>query len=365
MMLDEHFSLNRRPDHDAFGRRSRLRPQSTGKRVTLRERDWLWLTKIHEHGPLASSFLLAFAKGMGASEKRAKERLTDLFNESNTPHGGPYLTRPSQQFATIDARYSQLVYELAPAGVAALRERGLWHATNAARSGPWLHNFMVSSIAASIELGARERADLAYIPEYRILERVGTTLSRPVTIVDPYTKRPLTKTLQPDALFGLEYKTGQGSRYRFFAVEADRGTEPATTSNFNRKSVLRNLLQYREYVASGQYKEHLKLTAPLLVLTVCSDERRMEALLRLTAQVFPKGCPFMLFWAWGAFGAGRKITSPRASLLEHGWRRFGFPSERLCQLRAGSHELAGANRSVMVANRIAAPKNSAKAATPF
>jgi len=306
---EQGFAATGKADRDRSGRRNRIRSQSTGKRVSLTERDLLWLQKIHEHGPLASSFLLAFAKDKGASEKRAKERLTDLFNESNTPHGGAYLTRPPQQFATIDARYNQLVYELAPAGVRALKECGLWHETNAKRSGPWLHNFMVSSITASIEIGVRERADLAYIPERRILERAKTTLSCPVTIVDPYTKRPLTKNLEPDALFGLEYKTEQGSRYRFYAVEADRGTEPAMTSNFNRKSALRNLLQYRKYVAGGRYKEHLKLTAPLLVLTVCADAMRMDALLRLTAQVFPEGCPYLLFQAWGAFGSlGRDWT---------------------------------------------------------
>ncbi len=83
---------------DTLGRRRRLHPRSTGKRVSLQERDWLWLRKLHEHGPLPSSFLLAFAEDSHRSEKRAKERLTDLFNEDNTPHGGPYLARPPQQF---------------------------------------------------------------------------------------------------------------------------------------------------------------------------------------------------------------------------------------------------------------------------
>lgn len=142
-------------DSDALGRRGRLHPQSTSKSITLQERDLLWLQKIHEHGPLASSVLLAFAKDKGASAKRAQERLTDLFNEGNTAHGGAYLTRPPQQFATIDSRYNQLVYDLAPAGVRALKGRQLWRETNAVTAGPWLHQFMVSSITASTELVAK------------------------------------------------------------------------------------------------------------------------------------------------------------------------------------------------------------------
>ncbi|MFZ5616461.1 MAG: replication-relaxation family protein [Pseudomonadota bacterium] len=301
--------------NDALGRRSRLRPQATGKRIALQERDWLWLRKLHEHGPLASSFLLAFAKHVGASEKRAKERLTDLFHEANTAHGGPYLARPPQQFATIDSRYNQLVYDLAPAGVRALKERALWHETNAARSGPWLHNFMAGSITASIEIGALERADLAYIPEHRILERAKTTLSYPVTIIDPITGKRLTKELKPDALFGLEYKTEQGSRYRFFAVEADRGTEPVTAGTLDRKSALRSLLQYREYVAGGIYKKHLKLSAPLLVLTVCGDEGRMDALLRLAAKIFPEGNPYLLYQCWKAFGVPWRTPMPNSNIV--------------------------------------------------
>lgn len=324
-MSDHAFDLSAaakaRGDRDSVGRRNRLKPQSTGKRVSLQERDWLWLQKIHEHGPLASSFLLAFAKDFGASEKRAKERLTDLFNESNTPHGGPYLTRPLQQFATVDSRHNQLVYDLAPAGVRALKERELWHETNAARSGPWLHNFMVSSITASIEIGTRERDDLEYIPEHRILERAETTLSYPVTITDPTTGKPLTKELKPDALFGLEYKTDQGSRYRFFVVEADRGTEPATTSSFNRKSALRNILQYREYVAGGLYKEHLKLTAPLLVLKVYTSNTHLERMGRLV-KISGSTNAHMLFQNWTSFGALWRPPITNHKLLAGHWMRF-------------------------------------------
>ncbi len=131
------------PQPDTLGRRSRLTPQSTGKRLSLQPRDLLWLQKLHEHGPLPSSFLLAFAKGTHRSEKRAKERLTDLFNEDHTPHGGAYLSRPPQQFRTLDARYNQLVYQLTPAAERALKQAGLWNGRHAARQGPWLHGFMV------------------------------------------------------------------------------------------------------------------------------------------------------------------------------------------------------------------------------
>ncbi len=73
------------------------------------------------------------------------------------------------------------------------------------------------------------RVDLGFIPQADILERAETVLSYPVEIVDPATKRKVTKALKPDALYGLEYKSDKGSRYRFFVVEANRATEPLTS----------------------------------------------------------------------------------------------------------------------------------------
>jgi len=305
--------------HDQLGRRCRTRPQSTGKRITLQPRDWLWLDWLHQHGPLASSFLLEAAKDYGSSEKRAIERLADLFHEDNTVHGGTYLKRPPQQFATIDSRYNQLVYDLAPAGERALKETGLWRPKHKAATGPWLHSFMVSSITASIRLAADARSDLEYIPQAYILERANADLSWPVSFVEPTIKKQLTKHLKPDALFGLEYKTEEGSRYRFFVVEADRTTEPLTSRNINRKSMLRNLLQYEAYIRGEKYKKHLKLTAPLLVLNVFSDEQRMRKTMELVEKQSADGCPYMLFQWWEAFAPPFRIPQPSSSFISNAW----------------------------------------------
>ena len=309
--------------HDASGRRRRLQPTSTGKRITLQERDWRWLQLLHEHGPLASSFLLAFAAGLGSSEKRAKERLTDLFNEDNTAHGGPYLTRPPQQFHTLDSRYNQIVYDLAPAAKRALKERGTWRPKAIRAGGPWLHQFMASSITASIDLATREHLDLSFIPQTDILERADTDLSYPVEFVDPVTTSQVKKTLKPDAVFGLVYHTAAGDRYRFFVVEADRSTEPFSSRNFNRKSVLRNYVQYRTYVGQGKYKEHLKLTAPLLVLNVCSDVDRAARMQKLITDQGEGGNSYLLFQVWEAFAAPFRPPRPSSALLFSPWARPG------------------------------------------
>lgn len=306
-----------------------MSPTSTGKRITLQERDWLWLRTLHEHGPLSSSFLLAFAKGLGVSEKRAKERLTDLFNEDNTVHEGSYLTRPPQQFHTLDSRYNQIVYDIAPAGAKALKEQEVWQPTGASPGGPWLHKFMTSSITASIRLAANDTVDLTYITQTEILARAGNSLSFPIEFVDPVNRQRIKKALKPDALFGLVYESEAGRRYRFFVVEADRSTEPFSAKNFNRKSVLRNYLQYREYVGQGRYKDHLQLTAPLLVLNVCSSPERAARMQKLIGDQVEGGNSYLLFQAWSEFGVPFRPPSPPNELLKGSWCRPGLPDMRI------------------------------------
>lgn len=309
--------MSPKPKFDALGRRCRTKPTSTGKRTKPQPRDLLWFEKLAEHGPLPSSFLLAFAKDTHVSEKRAKERLTDLFNEDRTPHRGSYLTRPAQQFRTLDARYNQLVYDLSPASVAALRKSG--STIRPARSGPWQHSLMVSCITASIELACNECDDINFIPQSKILARAEASLRWTTEICDPDSGASYEKDLLPDAVFGLEYLTSEGKRYRFYALEADRATEPLRSAEIHRKSFLRHLLQYEDYIEGGLYRDHLDLTAPMMVLNVTTSEERKRRMLALTDELFPEGNSYQLFQVWQAFGVLFAPPAPNADMLNGAW----------------------------------------------
>lgn len=309
--------------HDVLHRRDRRRPVSTGKCVSLQERDLLWLKKIHEHGPLSTSFLHAFSRHMCRSEKRAKDRLTDLFNEDRTPHGGAYLSRPWQQFETFDSRYQQLVHDMAPAGENALEQMGAWHELAGGASGPWKHRYMVAAITASVELATLDREDLAYIPQHVILERANATLRYPVRIENPTTRQQELRDLIPDALFGLEYRTSAGPRYRFFIVEADRGTEPTQSSCMSRKSHRRNFLQYREYVGRGLYKQHLGLTAALMVLNVVAHPATMRSMMAQLQEISPGGNSYQLFRQMDGMGRAFRPVGPPANSILRDWNSVG------------------------------------------
>ncbi len=312
-------------NHDAIGRRKRDRPVSTGKRVTPQVRDLLWFQKIHRHGPLSSTYLHAFSKHLRRNEKRARDRLTDLFNEDHTPHGGPYLSRPWQQFQTYDARYQYLIYDLTPAAEAALKDHGMWSGYVNPHSGPWTHRYMVSAITSSIELAAIADPKLTYVPQEAILERADTSLRYPVPFKNPVTGKTETKDLIPDAIFGLEYKQANGSKYRFFIVEADRATEPSRSSKFNRKSHLRNFLQYREYIGQGLYKKHLKLTAGIMVLTVTTNRRTLENMIKLVGETSKRGNSYLLFQTCENFGRYFKPPKPITKLMTGMWKRARLP----------------------------------------
>jgi hypothetical protein len=296
-------------------RRSRLDATSTGKCVSPTKRDLLWFQKLAQHGPLSSSFLLEFSQHMRVSDKRSRERLTDLFHEARTADGGPYLTRPAQQFRTLDSRYNQIVYDLAPAGRRAIKRLAYDCLDAKAHVGPWLHHYMVSSITASIELATLATQHLRFIPEAEILMRAGTELRFPTQI------EGRRKDLIPDALFGLEYLTESGSRFRFFVVEADRATEPLSASSFSRKSFERNMLQYAHYVGDGAYKEHLGLTSPLLVLMVSSDAKRTAKMQEFAKRHYPNGNLYLLFQTWEDFGPVFRPPDPNYALLTKPWER--------------------------------------------
>jgi len=309
---------------DQLGRRNRMKARATGKRVSLTERDWIWLKALHRHGPLPSSFLLEFVKPLQMNEKRAKERLRDLFHEDRTPNGGAYLIRPVQQFQTIDSRYNQLIYDLAPAAMQALKARQGWSGAAGAQGGPWWHKLMISCVTASIELATMQRCDLQFIPQARILDRAQTKLECAVECVDPKSGRLVKKVLKPDALFGLEYQSSGRSRFRFFIVEADRATEPLTASDFNRKSAEKQGTLYQAYVETGVYREHLKLTSPLLVLNVVSQAKRMDSILELAHRKFG-GQNYQLFQVWSEFASPARPPSPNFNLFTQSWNRPGMP----------------------------------------
>lgn len=304
---------------DSLGRRHRVQRSPTGKIKRPTRRNLIWFQKLLRHGPLPSSYLHAFTAHFCRNATWARHELADLFHE-NTVHGGPYLDRPFQQFNTLDARHNDLVHDSTNAARDALVEAGHDVSTHTPANAPWVHRHMVACITASIELATLGRDDIRFIPRDEIT-------SAPLRISVPIDCCGRTEQLDlvPDALFGLEYRTGDGERYRLFALEVDRGTEPGRATRADRKSFLKSLAQYRRCVGEGLYKEHLGVSAPLMVLTVTTSAARIRNMVELVATEASGGRnSFMLFRHVPQFGRVFKPPKPMPELLHGPWERAGY-----------------------------------------
>ena len=107
-----------------------------------------------------------------------------------------------------------------------------------------------------------------------------------------------TVAIVPDAVFGIEYQDANRKLYRFFALEADRGTMPIVRSKGHQTSYLGKITAYHEILAHQVYKTQLGLPN-LLVLTVTTSEPRKSEIMRRLEEQAGDGAAF-LFKAIGS-----------------------------------------------------------------
>jgi len=164
---------------------------------------------------------------------------------------------------------------------------------------------MTSCITSSIDIAAG-RDGVQYIPAHEILAIKRETLAIPID----------GQRLIPDQLFALNY----GGSFRVFALEADRGTEPKTSTS-KRKSYEKSIDLYRKLIERQIYKTHYGLKAPLLVLWVFSSRSNEARFLELL-----EGQPERIrqhFLTQSIEGFHRCFTPPKliSDLYDGQWQR--------------------------------------------
>ena len=305
---------------DTLNRRNRFAGrQPTGKRIELGERDFLYFAALERHGPLPATYLYEFSKSAARNHKGHQQRLTDLFNEDNTPHRGPYLDRPDPQFASVNARYQSIAYEHTPLAATALRDRDIGRQAAMPPSGPYLHRFMTACLTASIELAVR-KAGYTFITSTDILNHPKcpekTRESRnPLAI-------PLRDTaVIPDQLFGIDY----GGKFRFFALESDRKTETIVSRNRNGKAFGTRLEAYAEIIESEAHRRIWGIPS-LTVLTVTTSLAHMHTMIsHLEDSVSAKTAARFLFKTKPDFGKYWTVPPVMTDIFEDPWERTASP----------------------------------------
>jgi hypothetical protein len=292
-------------------RRSRMTRTRHGKRLEFTPRDIEIFKLLRRYRYLRSTYIHAFVGG--ASETRLKERLGDLFHEG-------YLDRPRQQWEFADARCKPVVHELGAGAARTLREHGDGEERactylNETAHRQFRHSLMLCEVLACLELGTRASAALRFIGWPEILARAPeATRASPTPFRLPL---PCGGFIVPDGVFGIEYRANAAKTYRFFVLEADRGTMPISRSMPGQTSYLAKLAAYGEIIAQRTHKTHWGIST-LLVLTVTTSEARMTEMLK---RLEGESSAAYLFRAIH----GRELLSPSSKLLSDPWQRSGLP----------------------------------------
>lgn len=306
-------------------RRSRMRRVPTGKRVELTGRDLEILNLLSRYRYLRSTFIHAF---VGGNKTKLLERLGDLYHEEG------FLDRPEQQWQAANARHQPVVYELSPKGADALKANGGAGDIGALPgrgTGPhrqFAHTLLTCEVLGSLELGAAPMRALRLVwwPEILAKASVETQTARKPFQIGTR-GRVLAEAgrdgpVEPDALFGIEYRSGKQRSYRFFALEADRGTMPVERSNGEQSSYLAKVIAYRKIVANGVFKRWWSVPN-LFVLTVTTSEGRLGTIQAAVSKITEgRGSSIFLFKVFPAPDGGGLLPLPQ--LLTEPWKRVGF-----------------------------------------
>jgi hypothetical protein len=258
---------------------------------------------------LRSTYIHAFVGG--ASETRFKERLGDLFHEG-------YLNRPTQQWEYADARCRPVVHELGVGAARTLRDCG----TDVASAFPdrgahrqFRHSLMICEALASLELGACA-CGLRFIPWPEMLARAPEATR---AAIRPFRLPvPSGGYIVPDGAFGIEYRNGAATAYRFFALEADRGTMPVRRARQGQTSYMAKLAAYRDVIRYGAHRAHWGIPN-LLVLTLTTSESRLAEMLSRSGEDADLASPAFLFKAVRE----NSLTVPLPELFAAPWERVG------------------------------------------
>jgi Replication-relaxation len=170
------------------------------------------------------------------------------------------------------------------------------------------HQLLIDDVLISIEIACRQNG-LPYEDLFGLLDlpcHVSHTING-----KPHTSKA---AWRPDAVFRISEK--------YYALEADRGTEPVERNNLQQSSFLRKFLQIKHVFQSQLYKTDWNLDN-LMVLVVTIDVGRtirsyLENKLKWKSS-------FILFHSAPSLASTIKSPVPALNLITEPWQRVGYP----------------------------------------
>ena len=314
-----------RQRNSRWGHAAVLARDGAARTATITERDIAGIfSPLSRHRYLPLDYLHAF---VGGSPDYLVNRLNLLSREPNR-----FVSRPHQQRANAGANHRRLIYELAEKGWAVMQERGVVRERTRTPSN-FAHELMTSQLMASVELGAREEGlRLISWPEILLNKSIPDETrhaakphSIPVTATTP--AGLISGHVEADGEpFGIARPIGDKSVYFFCpGVEADCGTEPVDTSDFQRSSLYRKLAQYLAIEAQAIHRKHFGFPN-LYVPFVTTNAARLRSMMRLLERITGgAGCRTLLIKTFPPFTALEPPPPPSGHMLTEDWQRVGYP----------------------------------------
>jgi Replication-relaxation len=236
-----------------------------------------------------------------------------------------YVNRPEQQRENADANYRRLIYELDDKGAAELAKRGIQYSRKKYHRN-FAHELMVCLIAASFEIGTRERPEIQIIPWRDILasdKLPGRTrdLSEPRAIPFAGKKGETEIVLADWEPFVL--KTASGFVF-LPGFEADCGTEPIDATDDTRSSIRAKFVAYLSVMEQETYRSHFGAST-FMVPFITNSEVRMQSMMALLERMQPgKYGSRFIFKHIPGFTA-REVAPATGHMLTQPWHRIGSP----------------------------------------
>ena len=199
------------------------------------------------------------AANYGGSMQHLKRELGRLRNKG-------LLSKPRLQEDNKNYRSSSHIYELTPTAEKLLKQQG-FNVTRWDNQKNFWHRLMIADIMLLVEIACKQRG-LTFRHRQNIIGDKPLQFETHVSHEFPKHVERYDGALQPDELFAINNTC--------FVLEADRQTEPIYRDNFKASSYLRKILQYREVLKSGSYKELIPNMVVLNITTSVEHARNIK-----------------------------------------------------------------------------------------
>lgn len=311
--------MEQRARNSRWDREPKLSDKGTPVVARLTEDDIAIFKVLGRYRYLPTDYLAALT---GRSLPALQARLEILCRKPNC-----YINRPHQQRGNADANTRRLIYELDDKGADELRKRGLIYSRK-----KYLHNFahelMACTIAASFEIGAKTCPSVQIMWWHQLMDSpqmpaATKQLTNPQVLLYSGDGRQdeVASDWRP---FVIERNYESRSFIFVFGFEADCGTEPIDTADFERSAIRNKLVAYLTALQHDVPRQRYGATT-FMVPFITTTEARMRSMMALLESLHagPLGKRF-LFKHVPSFTSFEKPAPAAGHMLTEPWHRAGF-----------------------------------------